>query len=135
MVDDPLAWAGARAAGFNPRSREIINTLVQKLIRKWREEFCRAIKLKFESGYMLPFKETLPNYMRREVGKFARELGVDAEGGGGASGGSQSGSVDGGLDPRKVRLRANFDEGVKERETLQRLAASMRTRVAGPLKG
>lgn len=30
-VEDPLAWAGARAAGFNPRSREIINTLVQAI--------------------------------------------------------------------------------------------------------
>ncbi|MCZ4278529.1 hypothetical protein [Rhodococcoides yunnanense] len=31
VVDDPLAWAGARAAGFNPRSREVINTLVQAI--------------------------------------------------------------------------------------------------------
>ncbi|WP_377454661.1 hypothetical protein [Rhodococcoides fascians] len=31
VVDDPLAWAGSRAAGFNPRSRQIINTLVQAI--------------------------------------------------------------------------------------------------------
>lgn len=30
-LDDPLAWAGVRAAGFNPRSREVINTLVQAI--------------------------------------------------------------------------------------------------------
>lgn len=31
VVDDPLAWAGSRAARFNPRSREVINTLVQAI--------------------------------------------------------------------------------------------------------
>jgi hypothetical protein len=31
VIDDPLAWAGARAAGFNPRSREVINKLVQAI--------------------------------------------------------------------------------------------------------
>ena len=119
--------------------RELINELVREVIRAWREEFCRTISIKLNSGFLLPFCETLPNYMRKEVGRYAREMGLgtgDGGFGGGARGGMEAalgggggmgGDGGGGLDAhaRTSKLRASIDESEGKRKALQRISSRM----------
>lgn len=112
--------------------RKLINELVVDVIRAWREEFCRAISVKMYSGFLTPFNRDLPNFMRREVSRYAREMGLQQAGGGTGGDGSGEGSAlagrsngDGGLDARTRKLRADIDKSSRERETLQRIALRM----------
>ena len=101
----------------------------------------RTIAIKLNAGFLLPMCESLPNYMRKEVAKHARAMGIDSSGSAGGSGigsgsdgaGAASGAADlaAGLDPRTSRLRASIDERLQEREMLQRIAARMRARGVG----
>jgi hypothetical protein len=109
------------------RMRILMNDLVREVIRGWREEFCRSIKVKFNTGLVLPFVDTLPNFMRKEVAKYAEEIGLESDGGAGAS-------VDGGVDERTSQLRERIEVGMKERSSLERVASRMRPRVGLPLK-
>ena len=117
--------------------RQLMSELVHEVIRAWREEFCRAISVKFNAGFLLPFCEALPNYMRKEVAKHARAMGVDSttSPSGGGEGATEEGAglpaIVSGLDARTSRLRASIDERLEEREMLQRIAARMRARSAG----
>ena len=104
-----------------------------EVIRAWREEFCRTISLKLNAGFLLPFCEALPNYMRKEVGKHARSMGIDehapSEGGSGAAvseGDGDGARVLSGLDARTAKLRQSIEERLEEKSMLQRIATRMR---------
>ena len=115
--------------------RQLMNELVVEVIRAWREEFCRTISVKLNSGFLLPFCEALPNYMRKEVGRYAREMGMVGLDGDGASPGGVGIRAGGlaaagmGTDARTSRLRIEIDEGVRQRESLQRITHRMHARV------
>ena len=121
----------------NEPIRQLMSELVAEVIRAWREEFCRTIAIKLNSGFLLPMCDNLPNYMRKEVAKHARAMGVDSttSPSGGGEGATEEGAglpaIVSGLDARTSRLRASIDERLEEREMLQRIAARMRARSAG----
>ena len=113
--------------------RLLMSELVTEVIRAWREEFCRTISLKLNAGFLLPFCEALPNYMRKEVGKHARSMGIDehapSEGGSGAAvseGDGDGARVLSGLDARTAKLRQSIEERLEEKSMLQRIATRMR---------
>ena len=122
--------------------RLLMSELVAEVIRAWREEFCRAISVKLNAGFLLPFCEALPNYMRKEVPKQVRAMGFEGSSGGavGEGGVGEGGAGDGivveagGLDPRTSRLRQSIDERLQEKETLTRIANRMRGRLGVPRK-
>ena len=98
--------------------RALINDLVQQIIRVWREEYCRTISVKVNACFLLPFCDTLPNFMRKEVGKYANEMGVAA-----------SSTASAGEAPEGDRaryLREGIDAAVVQRQSLRELAMRMR---------
>ncbi|KAL1524583.1 hypothetical protein AB1Y20_019473 [Prymnesium parvum] len=60
--------------------RLLMNDLVREIIMAWREEFCRMISLKFNSFFLMPFCDTLPRYMRRELARLQRESETSEQG-------------------------------------------------------
>jgi hypothetical protein len=106
--------------------RALMNDLVREVIRAWRQEFCRSISIKLNAGYLLPFCDALPSYMRKEVGKYAREMGLNA--------GDDGGAGEGGEDARTSQLRERIELGLKERDMLQRMAARMPPKMRAPSK-
>ena len=101
--------------------RRLLNELVIEIIRAWREEFCRAISIKLHSGFLLPFCETLPNYMRKRVAKEAIAMGV-----GGAV--PLEGATTEGPNPRTTELRERLHTFVAQRQQLQQLSTRMHER-------
>ena len=69
--------------------------------------------------------------MRREVSRYAREMGLQQAGGGTGGDGSGEGSTRGAQQRRRRvgrrtrKLRADIDKSSRERETLQRIALRM----------
>ena len=99
----------------------LINELVREIIRAWREEFCRTIAIKLNACFLLPFCDELPNYLRKQVREYARELGVSeklAEPPAGAKAIAH--------DERTQRLQESIDEANRRKQRLQQLAARMR---------
>ena len=108
--------------------RVLMTELVSEVIRAWREEFCRTISLKLHAGFLLPLCETLPNYMRKEVNKHARDVGLDGGGAGDGKGGGGAQNVSAGLDARTSRLQESIEERLQEKQALERIAERVSAR-------
>ena len=109
--------------------RVLMNELVSEVIRAWREEFCRTISLKLHAGFLLPLCETLPTYMRKEVNKHVRDMGLDGGGAGDGEGGGGAQDVSAGLDARTSRLQESIEKRLQEKHTLERIAERISSRL------
>ena len=103
--------------------RLLMNELVHEVIKAWRVEFCKSISLKMHANFLLPFCEALPNYMRKEARRYAREIGASVDG---------ADDENAAFEAHAGQLRAKVVAAGNEREALQAIAARMRQRGAQP---
>ncbi len=58
--------AGGRDA---QRTSDVVSSLIQYIIRSWREHFARSVAMKFNCFFLLPFIDDFPSYLRSELDK------------------------------------------------------------------
>ena len=51
------------------RTSTVVTTLVQYIIRTWREHFAKSVAQKFNCFFLLPFIDEFPIYLRTELDK------------------------------------------------------------------
>lgn len=49
------------------RTSTVVSALVQHIIRSWREHFARAVAMKFNCFFLMPFVDEFPFYLRQEL--------------------------------------------------------------------
>ena len=49
------------------RTSAVVSALVQHIIRSWRQQFAKAIVMKFNCFFMMPFVDEFPFYLRNEL--------------------------------------------------------------------
>lgn len=76
LMDEMISMRNAN------RTSIVVTTLVQYIIRTWREHFAKSVAQKFNCFFLLPFIDEFPNYLRTELDKlYAHEEGTGVEGG------------------------------------------------------
>lgn len=106
----------------NDRMRMLIDDVVGDIAISWGQEFCRAITLKLNTCYLLPFCDSLPNYMRKEMPRHhLPSAGVQTP--------FQSLRVpqDQAVcsDERSAKLRASIEQGIAQQTQLQSIASRL----------
>ncbi|CBN78455.1 ARC5, dynamin-related protein involved in plastid division [Ectocarpus siliculosus] len=51
------------------RTSAVVSALVQHIMLSWREHFARAVAMKFNCFFLMPFVDDFPSYLRRELEK------------------------------------------------------------------
>ena len=51
------------------RTSDVVSSLIQYIIRSWREQFARSVAMKFNCFFLLPFIDEFPSYLRSELDK------------------------------------------------------------------
>lgn len=70
------------------RTSTVVTTLVQYIIRTWREHFAKSVAQKFNCFFLLPFIDEFPTYLRTELDKlYAHEQGRSTDTGTGTDAG------------------------------------------------
>jgi hypothetical protein len=49
------------------RTTAVVSALVKHIIRSWREHFARAVAMKFNCFFLMPFVDEFPFYLRQEL--------------------------------------------------------------------
>ena len=62
------------------RTSAVITTLVQYIIRTWREHFAKSVAQKFNCFFLLPFIDEFPTYLRNELDTLYAHEGQQAGG-------------------------------------------------------
>lgn len=103
----------------------LINELVREIIRAWREEFCRAIQIKLNANFLLPFCEALPNYMRKGVRRFATDAGLVDVGVVEGESGTWRGAAEDAADARTSKLRESLVAAETQRQALHQIGEQL----------
>ncbi|CAN0005372.1 unnamed protein product, partial [Hapterophycus canaliculatus] len=51
------------------RTSAVVSALVQHIMLSWREHFARAVAMKFNCFFLMPFVDDFPFYLRQELEK------------------------------------------------------------------
>ena len=82
-MTEEMLLAGTDAA----RTSQVVASLIQYIVRSWREHFARSVAMKFNCFFLLPFIDDFPSYLRSELDKLYSKAGAGGASGGGDDGG------------------------------------------------
>lgn len=61
------------------RTSAVVSALVQHIMVSWREHFARAVAMKFNCFFLMPFVDDFPFYLRKVGFRFDADADADAD--------------------------------------------------------
>lgn len=51
----------------------VVKALIRFILRSWQEQFAKSVVTKFNCFFLLPFIDTFPSYLRKEIDRIQKE--------------------------------------------------------------